>query len=324
MAQEQGLFYPNGSFLSDTDIRRKFLLGHPAEVIQRSDFPPVRDFDSWSAIISRQQEERKELLGIPEEISVTIQSAHPIIIGLIGDVHAGGSDVNYDAFSRDVKLLRDSGAFTMLLGDLTDSYFFFPEAGEQIVSGDEQILFMQSALHSLAENNRLICAWGGDHDMWAKDRSGAHTLYQNFQRTYNTHYLEGVSYVTVNLYDGVTVPYRIIGSHRHKGFSVYNDSHASWRQSLDEANMTEDVVSITAHNHVKGYLRQTRKVFGGKERTIHAVSLGTYKESDRYSRKKGWPRTGKETQGAFALVLYPKEHNVKVYWTIEEAIKSIS
>lgn len=327
MGAEQGLFYPDGSFLSDLDIRRKGLLerGTGATIISRSEFPPIRDFNAWSDIISRQQAERQELLGIPESIEVTIETSGPILVGLIGDVHGGGSDVNYDAFAHDVKLIKAAKGFTMTFGDLTDSYFFFPEAGEQLLAGDEQVLFLQSALEALSEDGRLIASWAGDHDMWAKDRSGAHTLYQNFQRQYQTHYLEGVSYVTINLFDGATtVPYRIVGAHQHKGFSVYNDSHASWRQQLDESNMSENVISITAHNHTKAHQRQVRKTFGGRERIIDAISLGTYKNSDRYSRKKGWARKGEESAGAFGLILYPGEEKVEVCWTIDEAVEKLS
>lgn len=323
---ETGLYSLDGSFQSQGDLRRKHILewDSGAFIVSRTAFPPERDFDTWTEVISRQQDERHELLGIPEAIEVTIQTGRPILLTLVGDVHAGSNEVNYRAFANDVKLTRSVGGFSLAFGDLTDSYFFFPEAGEQIVSGDEQVLFMQSALKQLSENGHLIAAWGGDHDMWARDRSGAHTLYQNFQKNYQTHYLEGVSYVTVNLYDGKqTTPYQIVGSHRHKGFSVYNDSHASWRQQLDESNMNGDVVSVTAHNHVKGYLRQVRKTFGGKDRTIHAISLGTYKESDRYSRKMGWARTGEQGIGATALILYPGKQKIEFYWTVEEAVNSL-
>jgi hypothetical protein len=137
--------------------------------------------------------------------------------------------------------------------------------------------------------------------------------------------LEGVSYLTLNIDNGGNIiPYRIVGSHRHKGFSVYNDVHASWRQYLDEANTETDIVSFTAHNHVKGHLQQSRKAFGGQSIHIHALSLGTYKESDRYSRKKGWPRVDTEKNGgAFGLLFSAKENKVKVFWNLEEMAEEV-
>lgn len=290
-------------------------------VRQLTDFPPERDFPRWTEIITRQQQERKELLGIPESVEVQIDTDKPILFVPLGDVHAGGEDINYEAFAKDVDLIREAGGYTATFGDLTDSYFFMPEVGEQIIAGDEQILYMRSALHFLAEGGHLLAGWGGDHDMWAKDKSGAHTLYQGFSEEFNAHYLEGVSYLYVHLNEGGDrVTYPIVGSHRHKGFSVYNDAHSGWRQYLDEATTTDtDLLSITAHKHTKAYLQQCRKKFGGKEIRIHSLALGTYKASDRYSRKRGWPRTAQETQSSFGIILHPFEKRVDVCWTLEEA-----
>jgi hypothetical protein len=328
MTKEFGLYYGDGTFATQKDIQRKRLaedLGDASRVISRSDGPKPRAFDEWIDVARRQQKDRQELLGIPEFVTTEIETASPILIGLIGDVHSGGTDINYDAFCKDVELIKSVGGYSMALGDLTDSFFFMPEVGEQLFSGDEQVLFMESALDTLAKDDKLIAGWGGDHDMWSKDKSGAHTLYHRFRERYNAHYLEGVSYVDLTLNNGgEQVHYPIIGSHRHKGFSVYNDVHASWRQYNDEAKTDGDILSITAHNHTKGYLRQVRKTFGGREQTIHAISLGTYKVTDRYSRKNGWPRKGDESVSSFGLVLRPEpDKQPEVYWTIQEAINHL-
>ena len=174
----------------------------------------------------------------------------------------------------------------------------------------------------MAEDGHLLAAWRGDHDSFAYDRHNTYTLYQDFWERFNAHLLDGVSYVNIGLNDGKQiVHYPIIGSHRHKGFSVYNDAHASWRQQLDEANTSHNIISITAHKHTKAFLQQTRKVFGGDERLIYSLSLGTYKRSDRYSRKHGWPRKGKETASAFGIILFPSQDRVQVFWNLKGAIE---
>jgi len=323
-----GLILPNGTELTVRDIQRKRLaedLGDASRVISRSDGPKPRNFTEWIDVARRQQKDRQELLGVPEFVTTEIETASPILVGIIGDVHAGGTDIDYDAFGRDVEAIKRVNGYSITLGDLTDSFFFMPEVGEQLFSGDEQVLFMESALETLAKDDKLVASWSGDHDMWSKDKSGAHTMYQRFRQRYNAHYLEGVSYVDLTLNNGgEQIHYPIIGSHRHKGFSVYNDVHASWRQYNDEAKTEQDIISITAHNHTKGYLRQVRKIFGGGEQTIHAISLGTYKVSDRYSRKKGWPRKGEESISSFGLVLRPEQdRQPEVYWTIQDAINHL-
>ena len=318
-----GLFYPDGSFSPTGDIRRKLLaeqLGDASRIISRGEEPTPRSFADWISVARRQQNDRRELLGIPEKVSIEIETAKPILVALVGDVHAGGVDIDYDRFGRDVDLIKKAKGYTMAVGDLTDSFFFMPEVGEQVFSGDEQVLFMESALDELAKDDKLLAAWGGDHDMWSKDKSGAHTLYHRFRQHYNAHYLEGVSYVDLTLNNGrdkTTTGF--VGSHRHKGFSVYNDAHASLRQWRDEG--VGSVISFTAHNHIKAALTQVHKIHGGEDVRFHSLALGSYKETDRYSRKQGWPRKGEESMGSFGIILTPDPKvPAEIYWTVEEAV----
>ncbi|MHA2069398.1 MAG: hypothetical protein ACXABY_33980, partial [Candidatus Thorarchaeota archaeon] len=136
---------------------------------------------------------------------------------------------------------------------------------------------------------------------------------------HQAHYLEGVSYLTILKNNGKSVvPYGFVGSHRHKGFSVYNDAHAPLRQWRDEG--VGSVVSFTAHKHIKASLTQVHKLHGGEETKFYSLALGSYKKSDRYSRKMGWPRKGEHSIGGFGLILYPGEENVEIYWTLDEAV----
>jgi hypothetical protein len=196
-----GLYYPDGTFRTQEEVGRKILLeelDYPP-VRHCTDFPPERDFGRWTEIITRQQKERQELLGIPEFVEIEITTDRPILLALIGDVHAGGEDVDYDRFAKDVDLIKQAKGYVVTVGDLTDSYFFMPGAGQQLMAGDEQVLYAQAALSHLAESGGLIAGWGGDHDMWPKDKMGAHTLYHRFHERYSAHYLEGVSYLTIGL-----------------------------------------------------------------------------------------------------------------------------
>jgi hypothetical protein len=325
MSKEDGLYYPDGSYADRNAIRRKLFAQNPTEteMTQLTPFPATRDFELWASIVIRQQAERHEVLGIPEAIEVKIEATKPFLLALIADSHIGGSDVDNERLVKDVNLIDKVHGYSVAVGDLTDSFFFMPEVGEQIISGDEQVMFAQAALDRLARHGHLIAGFGGDHDMWSKDKSGAHTLYHLFHERYNAHYLEGVSYITLNVDNGETVtPIGLTGCHRHKGFSVYNDAHASLRQWRDEG--VGSVISFTAHNHVKAALTQVHKVMGGGEVKFHSLALGSYKQSDRYSRKKGWARKGEESMGAFGLIITPGSQDVEVCWTIEEAVNRLS
>jgi hypothetical protein len=170
---ESGLYYPDGSFASQQDIRRKILADYLDGGTKRIDKAEIhaRTFDEWTNIITRQQDERKELLGIPEHVEVTIQASDIVPMVIFGDVHAGGSEIDYRSFAKDVDLTKKMRAYSITAGDLTDSYFFMPEVGEALIAGDEQILYMQTALKELSKDDHLVAAWSGDHDMWSKDKS---------------------------------------------------------------------------------------------------------------------------------------------------------
>lgn len=320
--KEAAIYYPDNTSRTSDEVKRKLLLEESTAIRHLTDFPESRDFDAWTEIATRQQRERKELLEIPEHVHVEIDTKRPILIGLFGDVHAGAIEVDYERFAKDVKAIKEADGYSIAVGDLTDSYFFMPGAGEQILTGQEQLLYMQSALDELAEGGKLIAGFGGDHDLWPKDKGGAHTLYHQFNEHYNAHYLEEVSYVTIGLNNGENVvDYDFVGAHRRRGFSVYNDSHASLRQSKDEAPDSD--ISFTAHNHVKGYNQQVQKLHGGGEHLVHMLALGAYKASDRYSRKMGWARKDDVSMGGFGLVLHPSEKKIDVYWSLEEAVDSM-
>jgi len=325
--QKVGLVYPNGREATQAEVSRTVAVRSLADAETRIErltrTPKSRDFEEWTDVMETRQAQRKEVLSIPERVEVKIHTKKPILVSLFGDVHAGGEDVDYKGFAEDVTLTRKAKGYSVVVGDLTDS-IHFPSAQDNVANNTEQDLFMESAMDELAEGGRLIAGFIGDHDGWVKSRMGRQGIYHRFGERYNgAHYLEGVSYIDVGLNNGEkVVDYKMVGSHRHKGFSVYNDSHASLRQEKDEARGAD--ISFTAHNHVKGHNQQVVKVHGGGEKIIHHVSLGAYKATDHYSRKMGWPRKGEVSRGGFGIILHPGEKEIEVHWTIKKAVDALA
>jgi len=176
-------------------------------------------------------------------------------------------------------------------------------------------MYLQAALNEI--NGKIIAAWAGNHSLWAS-RMGE-TFYRNWAAKYNAHYFEGVAYLTTKLNDKI---YRLVGSHKHRGYSVYNDSHASRRQVLDDAENAD--VSITAHNHVKANARQMTKVHGGGARPVDYVALGSYSKSSIYSRNMGWHDKAAEEMGATFLVLFHDQKRVEVFNRWEHAADRVA
>lgn len=311
-----GFYLPDGSFRSRQQIA--------ADSASRSTtvefITPVHHapdgFDWWQQRVLEAQRARKEAVGRPEHAEVQIRTNAPIILGLTGDVHGGGEDCDYPMFHDDVVFLRDHPqARSLLFGDLTDSYFFNPAVHEHLINLVEQYGYIRTACDEL--NGKILAAWAGNHSLWAS-RMGP-TFYEGWTDRYNAHYFEGVAYLTVLINSQV---YRIVGSHKHRGFSVYNDSHASRRQVLDDAENAD--VSITAHNHIKATSRQITKVHGGGARPVHYISLGSYSHSSGYSRVSGWHDKAPEEMGSTFLVLFHDRKKVEVYDTKEDAADRVA
>lgn len=319
--KKEGLIYPGESEPRSWDeVNRNVVLREINGLHERVPLKsiPVRDLTEWHEVMKRRASEREEVLGIPESVEVTINSKSPILLALIGDVHAGSEETDYERFAQDIDLIKSVNGFTITVGDLTDSFFFNSGQFAAIANNAEQQMYMQAVLEELAKDGHLLAAWKGDHDGWSADKQGVRALYHDFKQKYDAHYLEGTSYLTIHLND---IDYKLSGAHRHKGFSVYNDAHAPLRMEKDEARGSD--VAFTAHNHVKAHLQQVVKEYGGSEKVIELLALGAYKRSDGYSRKHGWPRKGDESMGAFGLILHPDNKKISVHWTLDEAVKQL-
>lgn len=312
----EGIYLPDGTFRSRDEVLAdlatrdtKFTFKDPPKL-------PEDRFDWWHDRVTIAQEARQEALGIPEHVEVDMQSNAPIILALIGDVHAGSQDVAYDMFYHDVQVIKEHPqAYTLLFGDLTDCYFFTPAVHEHLINLQEQMAYMRAACDEM--NGKILAAWPGNHELWAS-RMGP-TMYYGWVERYNTHYLEGVSYVTLNLNGRA---YKIVGSHAHRGYSVYNDSHASRRQVLDDAETAD--ASVTAHKHIKANAMQYTKMHGGEARPVHYISLGSYCPSTTYSRVRGWHNKAEEQMGGTYMVLHHDRKHIEVFQTIDEAAERVA
>ena len=315
------IFYLDNSSRTMEQVRRKLALEEGTQIKHLTDFPARRDFANWTDVVARRQEERKELLDIPDKVAVEIRSRSPFLLSIFGDVHAGAEQFNARRFAEDVRATKEAEGYSMALGDLVDAYFFNPGENEQILNNEEQILYMRSALDELAEDNKLIAGWAGDHCTWQADKMGSRTLYHRFEEEYGAHYLEGISNVTIKVNDGEDeIDYKIVGNHKGRGHSIYHPTHSPLRQEFSARGCD---VSVTAHSHEKGHLRKVIPDFDGEERVVDYLSLGAYKESDRYGRKQGFKRVGEEGQGGFGLILHPRQKEVEVHWTIGGAVKKL-
>lgn len=281
--------------------------------------PPLdfseKKFDELSDMMIRRQEEREKLTGIPDHVTITIDTDKPIQLICFGDLHSGAEAVDYRRIKREINYVKNTpNCYALALGDLVDGFFWGGATqGEDIANFTEQELYIRGALNEL--RGKLLVAWSGQHDHKWPSKTG-NSMYFNFQSEFGAHYMEGVGYVTLKVGEQ---DYKISAAHKHKGFSIYNSTQSAERL-YREAAEGADIV-ITADRHKKSFHERTVKMFGGGARLLYLASLGTYKQTDSFARGEGYPRLAPEEMGASGFILDPSEKRVETIWKIGSRIR---
>ena len=104
--------------------------------------------------------------------------------------------------------------------------------------------------------------------------------------------------------------YSNVAAHKLHGFSMYSHAHPQVRDGKDIQGAD---VYVSAHTHRKGHADQPIKVFGGGARWIHYISVGDYKATDDYAKKKGFPEQSPSEMYGSAVVLEKDTEAVTYY-----------
>jgi len=306
--QEQGLIYPDGSFKSDKQLKYENL-EDPVLIRHKTEGKPPT-FTEWTEEFARRRDLREEFEGLPDEISLEIETKDPIIIACLGDLHSGGKELDYELLQHDVEFIASHpNAYAILGGDLIDGFFFNPAQDQQIASWNEQRMFVRSILEEL--RGKILFFVEGDHDMWAGKMGG--TIYDQIREEFNAEVVRGSTRVGLHLPD---VDYKMVVAHQLPGHSMYNDNHPEMR----EANFGTQGADIYLgfHTHRKSFHKQMVDTFEECKEQLF-VSSGPYKYSDDYAKKKGFSLQRKARRGAVFMVMHPFKKRLDAYNTAEDA-----
>jgi len=160
---ERGIYYPDGTFKNDEQIKREQALKGELPIIETPKTAP-RSFEYWSNRFRKRQEEWKETSDI-ETDHVTISFKGETIINLIGDIHAGSPLTRYNRLEQELTAITNKpNSYVILVGDVIDGFFFNPAQMGDMEQPPEQFMYMKSLVNHLAENRRLLIGFSGDHD----------------------------------------------------------------------------------------------------------------------------------------------------------------
>lgn len=302
-----GIIMPDGSFISKQSIDRKLLIAGEAKMI--TDMPLTRDNKYWGERFETRQKQYKETDIRKNNVEISFNEEP--IINFMGDLHIGSPETDYQRINNEVEIISQTpNSYLMVLGDTVDGFFFNPAQFEQVEQAPEQFEYINSIFTKLGKEKKLLVAWSGDHCDWAK-KSGANP-YAEFSQKFDAYYMHGVGYVTLKVGD---INYKLAGAHRLPGFSMYNNSHAEMRLSKEVQGAD---IYLAGHTHAKGYVQQEIQQFGGDSRLVNFISLGPYKSSDDFSRKRGFVEKTENGMYGCAIKLYKDHRQVKYYSSILE------
>lgn len=276
-------------------------------------------FDQMIEEMIRRRDSRVKFESIPDMVEIDIPSTTPVIIGIFGDQHLSGRDVDYEMLRRDAHFIAENPkCYTILGGDTVDGAAFNPAQDDKIASFTEETA-MAIKMFDMLGKDSILAALQGDHDMWSE--RGGPTMYQNFRERYGTPLLRGAS--TIKLKVGDT-EYIIVCAHKLPGHSQFSGTHPQKRESVFGKQAAD--IYIGFHNHGKENRQGYAKIAGVGTIQQTYIAGGPYKLDDSYSAKNGYSRKepGNEAEvGATWLLLHPERKCVEAFWQMQSAKERI-
>lgn len=317
MGHEQGLYYSDGSFKSDKKLKLEAIENGTFQWEGQHDLEEIRrrNFDKWQQELIRRKASREELESIPDVQRINFNGKRPVTLALIGDVHAGAVNCNYELFGSTVKLVKNHpDVKAVLMGDLVDAFFWSQAMQGDMLNNNEQIHYMQSALEEM--DGEIVGAYKGNHERWS-ERTTVSPLYYKWIEKYGTPYFEGKGVLQVGFPE---LSYNLLGSHRFPGHSMYNDNHPQMRESrFGEQGMD---IYVSGHTHKKSMHSQFINVAGDRMQQFY-INVGAFKSHDNYGADKGYDPFKDDQEGAVFVTLYPDQRDIEVDMSLEQVYRTL-
>jgi predicted phosphodiesterase len=297
-----------GIYTSSSEDSFKSLKNIREDNIQRVNIefakPKNKSVSQWFEEIERRSLFRDEIEDSYDYGKIEINTDRPVVIGLSGDWHLGAK-IDKDMLQRDIEIMAThplvSGVF--LLGDLVESANFNPAQDETYINYEEQRRAMMSILDYIGKD-KIFALWKGNHDhKW--ERKHGTSKYSGLSDRYNAPVFYGNAYVDLNVND---VNYKIMGSHRLRGNSIYNNAHPPIRGHREVQGLD---IAFCGHTHKRGAIEQPVREFNGS-RMVHGIVSGTYQLGSEYTKDSGFGSQRDAELGMYWLILNHDKKMIRV------------
>lgn len=313
MRSKEGLYTGKSeeSFRSTEEVRRNFALEGKLPPVFETPIKVPLNVNFYLNSAKKRAEQQKELSPITEGV-VKVRFPETSIINVIGDIHFGHPNTNIDRVIQELEVIRNTpNSYVLLVGDLVDGIFWGGDSGgEQSANLTEQRGFLTSLFSSL--KGRVIAGIGGEHDQKWSSKTGADPYFDFTERT-GAPYIRGIAEIEIGVGEET---YKIVASHRSRGFSMYNKNHPTYREARFELQDAD--VYVSAHTHRKQISKETLRKFGRADEVTH-ISIGPYKTGDVYGERMGFVSQKESEMYGCAFRVNKERKYVDVEYSIIEA-----
>lgn len=313
MAKEQGLFYPDGDFRSEGEIRRQMALdGRLPQMEFNTPVKFPKDADDYLARASNHAKQMRELAPQSENNFVEVTLPRTSIINFWGDLHAFHEMTDHDRIRQELEVMRYTGDSYVVMGaDLVDGIFWGGESGgEQVMSLTQQQTAMRAIFNAL--RGKVMLGVSGEHDSkWAAKTGG--DPYAEFSERSHAPYVRGIGEVLIHC---GKQDYRMVVQHKPKGFSMYNKNHGTFRQA--RFGLQDADIYANFHTHQKQIAQETIRKFG-KSTIVTHISGGAYKAGDGYGDRSGYVQMTPQEMYGCSIRIHADRKLVEVSYDILEA-----
>lgn len=304
-----GLYYPDGSFKEDTEIKRDLALKeaneHPQQPSYDTPIPEHKDFTYWNRRLGRRAREHQETDEAVKFAHITLPE-RPCLVSLVGDYHVGNYSVDHERIEQEVVLIKETPfSYVGAMGDLADHMFWNPsQAYDESSQFPDQVEWVNAMFRYLNDGespNKLLFSIVGNHDdKWAK-KTGM-SLYHNFSQKFGAYLFRGPSVLELQLGEE---SFRGLVSHQFLGGSMYNPNHPQTRAIRDHGLGVDIDFIFSGHTHRKG-IQQQSYGDGRRGKRVVAGNIGTYKRTDSYGEDKGFFPATEEEMFGLSFIYLPK------------------
>jgi hypothetical protein len=280
------------------------------------------DWRSYLDLCTKHQELYNRSKWTQDVCKIKIDTESPVAITYSADWHLGSLGVDYTSWKTDVEyLLNTNNLYEIVIGDLIDNFTKFKSMQpvlSQLISPEEQKAMLESLLLELVKKDKLLAAFGGNHDVGFDKRITGQSSIETFMSRLIP-FVNGKGIVKLNVGNE---SYTMLILHKTRFNSYLHNLHGVKQEYRN--TFPADVVA-TAHTHVPSFEmfhqydlpRELGYDFGGE---TYLIKAGTYNTECEFS-KMYW---SKGKIGAPTVVLFPDRHKMVAFSCAEDAMTYIN